>query len=366
MPETEIPRATRVDIYSIGGRMSKKFDIKALADYAVSEGAQNSENGQWETSYEELYNHFGVEIALNDEACKELAEEIRKRRGVTDLTITEDGIEVTYDTLFCKNLTAEGVAPILERYPVLRGYVVEMARLAERYAKQAVDCQLDGIGRIRFKDVEYGAFHENFDEELFLDMLLDRPEIEEIDSDFEGYDVTIAESYRPQEQSLRELDDDVEVMCTKHVLWLNDKGGEQANFSNCLIKGVDLSKKNLMNAILDGARFVEVKLKDASLCFSSFNGTKFYDCNMTKATAEECEFKDAKFIRTDTEWVAFTHSNMRGAQFIDCDMRNTILQNCCIENTDLGNAYRGAMHMDGTSDNEQEWLGDTGEIKMKM
>ena len=87
---------------------------------------------------------------------------------------------------------------------------------------------------------------------------------------------------------------------------------------------------------------------------------------MTKATAEECEFKDAKFIRTDTEWVAFTHSNMRGAQFIDCDMRNTILQNCCIENTDLGNAYRGAMHMDGTSDNEQEWLGDTGEIKMKM
>ena len=57
---------------------------------------------------------------------------------------------------------------------------------------------------------------------------------------------------------------------------------------------------------------------------------------------------------------------MRGAQFIDCDMRNTILQNCCIENTDLGNAYRGAMHMDGTSDNEQEWLGDTGEIKMKM
>ena len=39
---------------------------------------------------------------------------------------------------------------------------------------------------------------------------------------------------------------------------------------------------------------------------------------------------------------------------------------CCIENTDLGNAYRGAMHMDGTSDNEQEWLGDTGEIKMKM
>ena len=83
-------------------------------------------------------------------------------------------------------------------------------------------------------------------------------------------------------------------------------------------------------------------------------------------TAEECSFKGAKFIRTDTEWVAFGHSNMTGARFIDCDMRNTILQNCCVDGTDFGNAYRGNMHMEGVSDNEQEWLADAGEIKMKM
>ena len=346
--------------------MSKTVDIKALADYAVSEGTQNTEDGRWETSYEELYNHFGVEISQNNETCKELAKALRQRKEVRGLTITEDGIDMSYDTLFCKNLTLEGVSPMLERHPSILAYAVEMSRLADRYAKQAVDSQLDGIGRIRYNDLNSGAFRDHIDEELLLDMILDHPEIEEIESDMEGYDFTITEAYRPQVE-LRELDEDeVEVMCAKHVLWHNDQGGEQADFSNCLIKGVDLRHKNLMNAIFDGARFVDVKLGDASLCFSSFEGTSFYDCDMTKATAEECSFKGAKFIRTDTEWVAFGHSNMTGARFIDCDMRNTILQNCCVDGTDFGNAYRGNMHMEGTSDNEQEWLADAGEIKMKM
>lgn len=346
--------------------MSKKIDIKALADYAVSEGTQNSENGNWETSYEELYNHFGVEITPNDEACKELAEELRTRKEVSGLTVTEDGIDVSYDTLFCKNLTVEGVTPMLEKYPAMRGYVVEMARLAERYAKQAVDCQLDGIGRVRYYDMQSGAFRDHIDEELILDMILDHPEIEEIESDMEGYDFTIAEVYRTHEE-LRELDEDeVEVICAKHVLWHNGEGGEQADFSNCLLKGVDLKNKNLLNAIFDGARFVEVNLKDASLCFSSFDGASFYDCDLDKATAEECSFKGAKFVRTDMIWTAFGHSNLTGARFIDCGVQNALLQHCCIENTDFGNANQGAMRMDGTSDNEQEWLADAGEIKMKM
>ena len=347
--------------------MSKTVDIKALADYAVSEGTQNTEDGRWETSYEELYNHFGVEIERGDDACNELAQALRQRKEVRGLTITEDGIDVSYDTLFCKNLTLEGVSPMLERHPAILAYAVEMSRLADRYAKQAVDSQLDGIGRIRYYDMNSGAFRDHIDEELLLDMILDHPEIEEIESDFEGYDFTIAEGYRPKEQPLRELDEDeVEVMCAKHVLWHNGEGGEQADFSNCLIRDADLRHKNLMNANFDGARFIGVKFKDASLCFSSFDGASFYDCDLEKATAEECSFKGAKFVRTDLIWTAFGHSNMAGAQFIDCGTQNAIFQNCCIENADFGNASQGSMHMENTSDNEQEWLADAGEIKMKM
>ena len=211
-----------------------------------------------------------------------------------------------------------------------------------------------------------GAFRDHIDEELLLDMILDHPEIEEIESDFEGYDFTIAEGYRPKEQPLRELDEDeVEVMCAKHVLWHNGEGGEQADFSNCLIRDADLRHKNLMNANFDGARFIGVKFKDASLCFSSFDGASFYDCDLEKATAEECSFKGAKFVRTDLIWTAFGHSNMAGAQFIDCGTQNAILQNCCIENADFGNASQGSMHMENASDNEQEWLADAG-INIKM
>lgn len=346
--------------------MTDKIDIKALADYTVGEGTQNSEDGKWETSFEELYNHFGVEISQGDDVCKELAQAIRQRREVRDLTITEDGIDVSYDTLFCKNLTLEGISPMLERHPTMLAYIVEMSRLADQYAKQAVDSQIDGIGRVRYNDMHSGNFRDHIDEELLLDMILDHPEIEELESDMDGYDFTIAEAYRPQEQ-LRELDEDeVEVICAKHVLWHNDKGGEQADFSNCLIKGVDLRHKNLMNAVFDGARFVDVKLGDASLCFSTFDGASFYDCDMRKATAEECSFKGAKFVRTDAEWVAFGHSNMAGARFIDCDMQNSILNKCCVEGMDFGNACRGNIHMDGTSDNEQEWLADANEIKMNQ
>ena len=65
-------------------------------------------------------------------------------------------------------------------------------------------------------------------------------------------------------------------------------------------------------------------------------------------------------------WTAFGHSNMAGVQVIDCGTQNAILQNCCIENADFGNASQGSMHMENTSDNEQEWRADAGEIKIKM
>lgn len=66
------------------------------------------------------------------------------------------------------------------------------------------------------------------------------------------------------------------------------------------------------------------------------------------------------------EGVAFTNSNMKDAQFIDCDMVRVSLQNCCVENTDPGNAYLGNIWLSNTSRNEQEWLADAGEIKMKI
>lgn len=39
-----------------------KSKIKRLADYAVRQCCDNSDNCYWSVSYDELYHHFGVRL----------------------------------------------------------------------------------------------------------------------------------------------------------------------------------------------------------------------------------------------------------------------------------------------------------------
>ncbi len=78
---------------------------------------------------------------------------------------------------------------------------------------------------------------------------------------------------------------------------------------------------------------------------------------------------DKQFEQAEKEYekeVAETTDAITAEDIVEQAVYMANAPECCIENTDLGNAHRFAMHMDGTSENEQEWLGDTGEIKMKM
>ena len=83
--------------------------VKELADYAISEGTQHSENGSWETSYTELFYHFGVDIKSGDELCEKLAETLRERPEVESVEITEDGLDVTYKPEYCESLQEQGL-----------------------------------------------------------------------------------------------------------------------------------------------------------------------------------------------------------------------------------------------------------------
>ena len=130
--------------------------------------------------------------------------------------------------------------------------------------------------------------------------------------------------------------EEVEIICAKHILWLHDAGGEQADFSNCLIKDMNMSGKNLINSVFDGAKFVNTDLRRASLCFALFNSTRFQNCNLSNVIAEESEFKNAECIACDFDRAIFTHSDFTGAKFYDCTMKNGSLQNCCIDKTEFG------------------------------
>lgn len=73
---------------------------------------------------------------------------------------------------------------LMNRYPTLRDFCVQMDALVEKYVQQAVDGQEDGQSTISFSDVEADVEKQILDEDLsafdwrlFLDMLSARPEI---------------------------------------------------------------------------------------------------------------------------------------------------------------------------------------------
>ena len=155
-------------------------------------------------------------------------------------------------------------------------------------------------------------------------------------------------------------------MCAKHVLWLNDIGGERADFTGCLIKDVALQNKNLLSAIFGGAKLVNVNMRNTSLCFSDFKGARFYGCDLSGAIAEECEFSGARLSGTKLDGAIFSHSNFTGVKAYDCSAAGASLNRCCMENADLGNIDRRDLRMNGTSDNEEEWLAQADCIKAEI
>lgn len=78
-----------------------KNKIKRLADYAVRQCCDNSENCYWSVSYDELYHHFGAEVSDTNENGRLLEEELRQREEINELIMTEDCIEMTCHLRYC-------------------------------------------------------------------------------------------------------------------------------------------------------------------------------------------------------------------------------------------------------------------------
>ena len=255
-----------------------------------------------------------------------------------------------------------------EQYPSLNAYGNEMRSKVDKYVQKAVDGQIDCQYSIDLNEIQRQFEGCGFSEELFTEMLSDRPEFEDIEV-VDGYCVvTIAEPYLRQEdeQSLRKLTaEEVEIMCAKHILWLHDAGGEQADFSGCLLADLDLSRKNLMNAVFNGAKLSNVNLGSAELCFSVFNDAKIYNCDLTDVIAEETEFNHAECIGSDFDRSIFTHSDLTGAKFRDCSMNNGSIQNCCLDKAEFGDMYLGSTSTNGCSYDKQDWSAELdGSITM--
>lgn len=355
-----------------------KNHIRHLADYIVSEGTEHTEDGKWSNTYDELYYHFGASITDTNGNGKLLLEELQQREETTEVIMTEDCIEIAYHLQYCQNcgdkpwdvLSLVGCNIQDEHFDdapshsfALDEFSRRMTGIVDQFAADAVKKQLEGEYKTPLSVIRNAAVNAPFCDELFMEMLYEREEIAEVDYDCETDELSVALSPEfvryTEETGMRELSkQDLDIMCAKHTLWLNDAGGEQADFSGCIIRGMDLSQKNLNNAVFDGAKIVNTNLYRSELCFASFVGAKIYNCYASDMIAEEASFKDAEIICTKMMRGIFTHSNFTEARMLNTDLYSSSMNYCCLEGVSFEESNTSDVRMERCSYDEAEWTSE--------
>ena len=124
----------------------------------------------------------------------------------------DDGILVNSEGFayarYAAYLSGARTLSLMNRYPSLHDFCVGMESLVEKYVQQALAGQEDGGFTLFYSDldaevVERRVYDEdmvNFDRQLFLDMLSERPEFDEVETTQNEIYLTIAPEF-VQEQA---------------------------------------------------------------------------------------------------------------------------------------------------------------------
>lgn len=246
----------------------------------------------------------------------------------------------------------------------LLAYGEKMNKLLDLAIYQALECHDQSTYIISPSELQDTSVRDPFDEELFIAMLRERPEIVDMDVGDNGeVMITLSlESIMDHDLSkLRVLtQDDVEIMYAKHILFNHGEGGEKADFSNCRLTNLDMRHMQLNGADFTGALLENVRMNDAGLCFCVFRDAKLVGCNLTSAIAEEADFCGATFTECKMRNGIYTHSNFAHTSFQDTDLWMSDLRSCCIENSSIMDTETEGVNLFGVSEDEESWVNDPG------
>ena len=246
----------------------------------------------------------------------------------------------------------------------LLAYGERMNKIIDKAILEALECHDGSTYLLSLTEIRDANKFELFDEELFMDMLRERPEIVEMEGgDLGDILVTLSPDAIIQHDlsKLRVLTlDDVEIMYAKHILFNHGEGGEKADFSGCRLTNLDLRHMQLNGADFTGALLENVRMNDAGLCFCVFRDAKLVGCNLTNAIAEEADFCGATFIECKMRNGIYTHSNFAHTSFQDTDLWMSSLADCCIENSSIMDSETEGVDLSDTSDDEESWINDPG------
>ena len=95
--------------------------------------------------------------------------------------------------------------------------------------------------------------------------------------------------------------DDIDIMEAKHVLWMHDSGGEQADFRGCEMDGIDFKGRNFAGAIFDDSIITNSDFENAMLMSASFNQAEINNCDFSFISMEKSCIKGTEFFGTEPE-----------------------------------------------------------------
>ena len=257
----------------------------------------------------------------------------------------------------------------MEQHPTLKKHYENAMSIYESYSEVAIANHQDGHYRIDLDDIFSEVNSQYLTKSLLEDMMEENPNFETVELIDDELFITIAEQTqgRNPAQPIRRLkSEEIEVMLAKHVLWLHDAGGEQADFTNCEIYDMDLGSYRLDQAIFKNAVIRNSSLRCASVRGTDFENAIFEVCDVSHIISEDANFKGASFRICEMQATVFRNCNLKDASFFHVSTRDCRMQSCCIENVEFRNDKSQRISLNECSRDESEWQQENMDVGISM
>ncbi len=220
--------------------------IKQIARYCVTSGTQNTTDGSWSISYDELSHHFGVDRNDINGNAQLLADELNQQEEINDLMMTEDCIEMTYHMEHCPLCQQGGIEGVLALASVLGCNITD----------------------------------EHEDEPEHRPMNYDEVEVK-----LAKHTLWIL---------AEEGEQAVFSACEISHHNFTARSFPNVMFSNCRFSFCDFCEADLSYCVFENCEFVDCDLSYVKAEGADFSGTDFCDSRLHDACFDTCNFKDAK------------------------------------------------------------------------
>lgn len=245
-----------------------------------------------------------------------------------------------------------------ERYYSLAEHNRKLIALVEQYATEAVRNQVEGQAVILVEQLRNNTDDSNLDEDLFIEMLSERPEIASGEWTEDAIYLDIAEEFLQMEDNSQFIPlstTEFDIMCAKHKLWLLNSGGERADFSDRLLRDIDMAKLSLDKAIFKNAKLVNCDMTYTSLIGAVFDGARIYNCRCTWLLAPNASFRGAQIKGTDLQWGTLSQADLTDAVFRNCAADAVQMLDSCLARTTFFDMNAEAIDMSGSYFDERQW-----------